>query len=346
VNLLDIKIEMEPVESSLFAAVGYHPEHAILRVRFHNGKTYDHEQIAPEKWEAFRTAPSLGNFYNSHIKRNLARVPTAGKAGRDDAKEHVQELPAADSASGELPVDAHQGQPLREAGTDGAAQTAVESEALAVVSEARQLTVTNPEEYKTAAAELRTIAQHVQRIRDWFKPLKESAHRAHQELCQREKQALDELITVERWLKQQLGTYAQREEQPRIAEQNRLQAERDAEARAIAQKQAEDAQMSLAEELHAAGDTEGAEAVLCQDVQPSPTFVAPVILPKAVPQVEGIGGRTVWKFRITDPTKVPREYLMVDEAKIGGVVRAMKDMTRIAGVEVYPEQVVSARRKA
>ena len=52
--------------------------------------------------------------------------------------------------------------------------------------------------------------------------------------------------------------------------------------------------------------------------------------------------RVNWKFRIADATKVPREYLMVDEAKIKAALTTMKDEVKagtfsISGVEFYDE---------
>lgn len=51
-----------------------------------------------------------------------------------------------------------------------------------------------------------------------------------------------------------------------------------------------------------------------------------------------------WKFAVTDPTLVPREYLMVDETKIGKVVTALKGDTNIPGVKVYEEATIGGRR--
>lgn len=51
--------------------------------------------------------------------------------------------------------------------------------------------------------------------------------------------------------------------------------------------------------------------------------------------------RTTWSFQITDATAVPREYLMVDEVKVGKAVRA--GTREIAGVRIFSEQSVVAR---
>lgn len=73
----------------------------------------------------------------------------------------------------------------------------------------------------------------------------------------------------------------------------------------------------------------------------SEVHVAPINV--AASYRPGVGMRSVWKFRIVDASKLPREYLTPDETKIGGVVRALKGDCQIEGVEVYEDKVVSGR---
>ena len=53
--------------------------------------------------------------------------------------------------------------------------------------------------------------------------------------------------------------------------------------------------------------------------------------------------QTRWKFRINDVGKIPHEYMIPDEQKIGAVIRATKGQVQIPGVEIYSEDSVSAR---
>ncbi len=46
----------------------------------------------------------------------------------------------------------------------------------------------------------------------------------------------------------------------------------------------------------------------------------------------------VWKFRVSEPERVPPEYLMVDEKKIDRVVKA--GMRNIPGVEIWEDEEV------
>ena len=70
------------------------------------------------------------------------------------------------------------------------------------------------------------------------------------------------------------------------------------------------------------------------DAAAAPTPV--VVVEKTAPTVTR---RKVYKFEVRNPELVPKEYLMVDEIKIGKVVRALGEATAIPGVVVYSEQV-------
>lgn len=130
-------------------------------------------------------------------------------------------------------------------------------------------------------------------------------------------------------LKPAMAQFTQEQERKRRIEEDRLRAE--------ARKREEDARLQEAAQLEKAGKRELADAVIA-----APVIIAPIVLPR-VEQPKGISYRTAWRFRIVDQSKIPREYLCVDEQKIGGVVRSLKDATAIPGVEVFSEQVVAGR---
>ena len=68
----------------------------------------------------------------------------------------------------------------------------------------------------------------------------------------------------------------------------------------------------------------------------APTVAAPAL------KVQGESTREVWKFEVTDPTLVPRPYLVVDESAIRKVVQALKGGTDIPGVRVYSEKQLAS----
>lgn len=120
-------------------------------------------------------------------------------------------------------------------------------------------------------------------------------------------------------------------EDRKVREAQRLENERAEKAAAKLRKEAEVAE--------AKGKTARSEILeeRAEVVQAAP-------LAPAAPKVEGISTRTVWRFEVTHPNMVPDKYLLIDEKKIGGVVRALKGDTDIPGVRVYSEQVMAAGR--
>ncbi len=143
---------------------------------------------------------------------------------------------------------------------------------------------------------------------------------------------------VVRNLDGKLATYRTDQERKRHEEEARLRRlaeEENAKRLAVAEKKAE--------KLEAKGLTDAAEAV--RDTAQASVIPPPVLAPAEPPKVQGLGSRKVWKFRIVKADLIPREYLVPDETKIGGVVRALKDKTNIPGVEAYAEDVSIGRTR-
>lgn len=118
----------------------------------------------------------------------------------------------------------------------------------------------------------------------------------------------------------------------KLAEQRRLQQLADEEA--AKQRRALEAKAAKADER---GQVDTAIALS----QQAATTVAPVIRTDA-PRVSGQSVREVWLFQIEDATKIPREYLMPDEKKLGGYARAMKADAVVPGVRFYSETRVAS----
>jgi hypothetical protein len=218
----------------------------------------------------------------------------------------------------------------------------LQTEALTTVGQATALAVTNIES-RTLAAELgRNIAGIYRRAEEWFAPMKSAAARAHKEICNKENEVLTPLKEAKQYLSAQIGAFDQAQERLRQAEERRLQEEARAQAAIEAQKRAEETAINDALVLEAQGDIKGAEAVLANPV-PQEVYVQPVVIPRTVPKAAGVASVQNWKWRITDEKLIPREYLMVDEKSINGVVKSMKNKTNIPGIEVYPESAARFR---
>ncbi|MDE3244474.1 MAG: hypothetical protein KGN80_00190 [Acidobacteriota bacterium] len=70
-----------------------------------------------------------------------------------------------------------------------------------------------------------------------------------------------------------------------------------------------------------------------------------VVEPNAPTQTTAAGSRVnrPWKFRVVDAAMVPREYLMVDESKLGQLARSAKSDAAVPGVEFYEDIVIGGR---
>jgi len=205
--------------------------------------------------------------------------------------------------------------------------------ALSVPDQAKQISIKTMDDYVRAGEIMLTIKAIRKKITDTFKPIKQKMDAAKQEVLDQERAADAPLKEAEALLSPQIITWNREQERIRQAEEARLREE--------ARKQEEERRLQEAILAEQHGQKEEAEAIMETPVQ-----VAPVVVPKSVPKVSGMSIRDNWKFKITNEKLIPREYLKVDEVKIGQVVRALKSATTIPGIDVYNEGTVSGRRAA
>lgn len=200
------------------------------------------------------------------------------------------------------------------------------------IEEARQLAaaIKDPKTLEAAAKYMLTAKAKGKAVKERLAGPKAKAKAAYQEWIDLEKELLAPYTAIEDdIIKPAMSRYDDEQERLRREEQRRRdEAER---------KRLEDEQLERAKEAADQGNAEEAEEILNE-----PVVAPPVVIPKAAAPA-GISYRLVWRFKITDPEKIPRQYLMVDETKIGAVVRAMKGETAIEGIQVYSEKVVAGR---
>lgn len=205
--------------------------------------------------------------------------------------------------------------------------------ALSIPEQAKQISIKTVDDYTRAGEIMMTIKAIRKKITETFKPIKQKMDAAKQEVLDQERAADAPLKEAEALLSPQIVAWNREQERLRQEEENRLREE--------ARKQEEERRLQEAILAEQSGQKEEAEAIMETPVQ-----VAPVVVPKSVPKVAGMSIRENWKFKITNERLIPREYLKVDEVKIGQVVRALKSATNIPGVEVYNEGTVSGRQRA
>lgn len=189
--------------------------------------------------------------------------------------------------------------------------------------------VATAEHYASGAEVLKTIKGLSKDVEEQRKKITQPLDQAKKQVMDLFRPLTDTLTGAERTIKQRLVKWSSEQERIRREEQRKAD-EKARKERERLEKQAEAARQKGRED----------RAQTLEDRAIS-TVAAPP--PPAAPQVAGIQTRSLWRFRITDPTKVPDKYKIVDEKKIGGVVRALKGDTEIPGVEVWEEQSMAAR---
>lgn len=209
----------------------------------------------------------------------------------------------------------------------------VTERALTVPEKAQAIIIRSNDDFIKAGEILTAIKSLRKEIDATFDPIIKKAFEAHKEAVAQKKKVDAPLVEAEGIVKPRMAAWN--------AEQERIRREEEERLREIARKEEEERRLKEAIDAEKSGNKEEAEAILETPIEPPP-----VVIPKTTPKVPGVSFTKQWKFRITDPNKIPREYLTPDEGKIGGVVRALKDKANIPGVEVYTVDGVSGRAAA
>jgi hypothetical protein len=127
----------------------------------------------------------------------------------------------------------------------------------------------------------------------------------------------------------------ERAERERIAAEDRKKREKEAEA---ARKAGEISKREAERQKKEAAEAEAREKARAAEEAKKTAESAPQVTVKPnIPTVAGVKSQLYWKFEIVDASKLPREFLMADEVKIGQYVRREKEKANIPGVRVFSE---------
>lgn len=217
--------------------------------------------------------------------------------------------------------------------TDLAVQTPadLEQEVSPLVAWAKGLKVTTPDECAAAGDRLKAIKGAMTRVVAFFKPMKQKADETKKAILDAEKKLAEPLQEAEGLAKRAIIAFQNAEQEKARAEQRRLQAEADERARRE--------QEALLKKAQAAKKPETQQRYQ----EAAAAVTAPVVaVAPSVPKVSGITTKLVWRAKVIDAAKVPREYLMVDEKKLDGYAKAMKEGAKVEGVQFYTESILSA----
>lgn len=237
----------------------------------------------------------------------------------------------------------------------------VQAESAQLATVAASFVIRSSEQFTDATTELTRIKAAQKRLDETRKGLTRPLDESKKRIMDLFRPMADRLDEAERAIKNAVVEYQRkleairREEQRKADEAARKERARLEQLRIAAEQKArekEEALRAKAAEASAAerakiearleAEAEKAAAKQAELEMRAAMVVAPVIEAEA-PKAVGVSSRVNWKFRITDESKLPREYTTPDEKKIGAVVRALKGDTNIPGVTVYAEESVAAR---
>lgn len=221
----------------------------------------------------------------------------------------------------------------------------VENKALDIVSQANAVQVTNSETYTAAGILWKSIGDMIKEVKDTFDPICDAAHKAHKAATEKRAKYLDPLTNAQKSVKSLMSAYDAEQERIRREEQRRLEEE--------ARKQEEERllQEALAAEEDAkrnGATNEEAEAEAAAIIE-QPVYVAPVVVPKATPKLQGGPVyREVWAAQVTDIKalclaiahgKASPECVLPNMPALNRMAVALKQTLAIPGVKAYSKRV-------
>ena len=194
--------------------------------------------------------------------------------------------------------------------------------------------ITTDEEFTGAAEWLKLNKKYQKQVKDYFEDERKATYEAYSEITGKIKDMTDLLKKGESIVKGKLSEYQKEiDRKQRIADEKARKEQEERELLALER---------LAEQNGKAGEGEIMPDELEQRneidlfAEPMP---APII---QKPSTAGVVFAEVWKWELEDISAVPAEFLILDEKKINGLVRAMKSDAKIPGIKVYADKQVRA----
>jgi hypothetical protein len=223
----------------------------------------------------------------------------------------------------------------------------VTSQSLAWPARARQLVITDPDTYETAAITLKDIKALRAEVDATFDPIVKAAHLAHRTACDQKKRAEAPLLEAETVIKGAMVRWD--DEQARIARARQREAE-EAERRRI-----EEDRITLAAHMESEGKAFGDDALVAEAEELINQPIVPIVpvVPKATPVVSGQHFSVTWSASVvnllelvTFVAKNPQflGLLSANQTALNGQARSLKEHLAIPGVKAIPTKTVVSRR--
>lgn len=232
--------------------------------------------------------------------------------------------------------------------------------------DARRIKVETPEQYAEAGELLKRVRDAKRKAAWIMHPLKAITKTIAERFRTMEQAELNLGERVESILEPKMVDFKRREREAAAAEERRINEENARRARQLAEEQRKKDEAAAAEErkrrqkeieaaemgkratakaIREAEDREQAARIqAAKDAEAAAASVQAVKVEASTPKVAGLRQRINWTFKVVDATKIPRPFLIPDEAAIGRFVRSAKDKrlaeTTIPGIEVEAQDAI------
>jgi len=204
----------------------------------------------------------------------------------------------------------------------------LEATAHALAERLTTTAITDLASLEQAVLDRQAIGEAAKRVETFFEPFISSAHKLHKMLCDRKNAILGPLLRLDVAKRTAITDYKWQEDRRRQLREQEIAAQRRRDSEASA--------ASEAAHLESAGEHALAAAVVNEAIAaPAPV----VVLPDVTKTVPDLKFRREWKWRVRNAALVPRDYLCIDEKKVGGYTRSMKGSGAIPGIDIYFEDV-------
>lgn len=199
--------------------------------------------------------------------------------------------------------------------------TLIENESRTVAEQVKSLSVVDQKTYENGASLKIALLGLKKKIEIYWNPKVSKCKEAYDTIRASRDEMLKPTTALDSEVKVKLKTYER--EMEKKAEEARRKAEEEK------QKKIEEENKKRQQEAEVFGEDK-AEEVNPDEIeieQPLPT----------INRVKGLGIRKVWKWKVVDINKVPREYFILDEMLINKEARGLKDKLNIPGIEAYED---------
>lgn len=192
------------------------------------------------------------------------------------------------------------------------------------------------DQYEKAIELLKSIKsrakEHTELRFSMTKPIDESKKR----IMDLFRPTLDSLERAESYLKQICMTFQTDQERLRLEEEMRLQE--------AARKEEEKKRKQL--EVRAIKAEEKGDVIKAEQLKDAAEslFIPVPQIESNMPKQNGFSIRSVWKWRVTNETKIPKQFFILNEKEIDRIAKAgIISVMNIPGIEFFEEKIAAVR---